>query len=88
MTVRSIPGYFIAICAVFVAGCEPDLLNMANSWGSLSCCSLIVVIMDIIAIVEIIGSRRNTAEKLIWILFIVFAPFLGFFCYYIFANRS
>ncbi|MXX97801.1 MAG: PLDc_N domain-containing protein [Rhodothermaceae bacterium] len=61
---------------------------MAWSWGSLSLCSIIILVLDVIAIVEIAGSSRNTVDKLIWILFIVFAPFLGLVCYYIFADRS
>lgn len=88
MSHRIIPGYLLALCTIFISGCEPELLNMASSWESLSCCSLIILIMDVIAVVEIAGSRRNPAEKIIWILFIVFAPLLGLFCYYFFAERS
>ena len=88
MTYRVIPGYLLVLCAIFIAGCEPELLNMADSWQSLSCCGLIVLILDVIAIVEVVGSSRNITEKLIWIFFIVCAPFLGLLCYYIFADRS
>ncbi|MXW13369.1 MAG: hypothetical protein F4069_08305 [Rhodothermaceae bacterium] len=88
MTYRLIPGCLLALCAIFIAGCEPKLLNMAWSWGSLSLCGIIILVLDVIAIVEIAGSSRNTVDKFIWILFIVFAPFLGLVCYYIFADRS
>ncbi len=61
---------------------------MADSWKGLSCCGLIILVLDIIAIIEIAGSSRETASKLIWILFIIFAPTIGLIVYYIFANRS
>lgn len=88
MTYRVIPGYLLALCTIFIAGCELELLNMARSWESLSCCGLIILILDVIAIVEIVGSSRSTGGKLIWIFFIVCAPLLGLVCYYIFADRS
>lgn len=88
MTRRVIPGYLLPLCAIFIAGCEPELLNMASSWESLSCCGLIILVLDVIAIVQVVGSSRSTGGKLIWIFFIVCAPFLGLVCYYIFADRS
>ena len=78
----------LALCVLFIAGCEPALLSMADSWRSLSCCGLIVLILDVIAIIEVAGSSRGAGGKLIWILFIVFAPLLGLICYYVFASRS
>ncbi|MCY4158812.1 MAG: PLDc N-terminal domain-containing protein [Bacteroidetes bacterium] len=53
---------------------------MADSWQSLSCCGLIILILDVIAIVEILGSSRSAVRKIVWIVFILFAPFLGLIC--------
>ncbi|MCY4224568.1 MAG: PLD nuclease N-terminal domain-containing protein [Bacteroidetes bacterium] len=61
---------------------------MVSSLQNLSFCGLIIVILDIVAIVEIVRSSRATSDKLLWILFILFAPLLGLICYYLFANRS
>ncbi len=88
MNLRLISPLLLALCTLFIAGCDPLLLSMATSRQNLSCCGLIILILDIIAIVEIVGSSRETGSKLIWVLFIIFAPFLGFIIYYIFANRS
>ncbi|MXY08877.1 MAG: hypothetical protein F4Y61_09550 [Rhodothermaceae bacterium] len=49
---------------------------------------MIILILDIIAIIEIAGSSRDTTAKFIWILFIVLAPFMGLIAYYVFADRS
>ncbi|MCY4205560.1 MAG: PLD nuclease N-terminal domain-containing protein [Bacteroidetes bacterium] len=83
-----LPPSILTLCALFIAGCEPRLLTMADSWQSLSCCGLIILILDVIAIVEILGSSRSAVRKIVWIVFILFAPFLGLICYYIFADRS
>lgn len=88
MTYRVIPGYLLALCTIFIAGCEPKLLNMASSWESLSVCGIIILVLDVIAIVEVANSSRSIGGKLIWIFFIACAPLLGLICYYIFADRS
>ncbi len=88
MNFQVTPSYFLAFCAIFMAGCEPRLLNMASSWESLSCCGLIVLILDVIAIIEVAGSSRTTAGKVIWIFLILCTPVLGLIFYYTFANRS
>ncbi len=88
MNSRITPSYFLAFCAIFIAGCELRLLNMASSWESLSCCGLIILILDVIAIIEVAGSSRTTAGKVIWIFLILCAPLLGLILYYTFADRS
>ncbi len=88
MNYRVIPSAIFVLSAILLAGCEQNLIEMASSWESLGCCGLIILVLDIIAIVEIAGSSRTTGAKLIWILFIVFVPFLGLIGYYVFADRS
>lgn len=88
MNHRVIPPALFVLCAMLLTGCEQNLIEMASSWESLGFCGLIILVLDIIAIVEIAGSSRNTGAKLIWILFIVLVPFLGLIGYYIFADRS
>jgi hypothetical protein len=49
-------------------------------------CTLIVLILDIIAIVEIFGSSRDTTSKVLWIAAIFFLPVLGLILYYFFGR--
>jgi len=42
---------------------------------------LIVLILDIIAVVEVLQSSRAALEKLLWILVIIFFPLLGLIIY-------
>ncbi|MCY4001282.1 MAG: PLDc N-terminal domain-containing protein [Bacteroidetes bacterium] len=85
---KVLPPFIVVSLAIMVAGCEPRLLSMVSSWQNLSLCGLILVVLDIVAILEILRSYRPASGKLIWILFIIFAPFFGLICYYLFANRS
>lgn len=39
---------------------------------------LILLILDIWAIISIIGSGTTTGKKVIWVLVILFLPLLGF----------
>eukprot|EP00026_Physarum_polycephalum_P023200 Phypoly_transcript_28039.p1 GENE.Phypoly_transcript_28039~~Phypoly_transcript_28039.p1 ORF type:complete len:102 (+),score=10.31 Phypoly_transcript_28039:103-408(+) len=50
--------------------------------------ALIIFILDIIAIVEIVGSCRGMGSKLIWVLFVIFFPLFGLICYCLFGGRS
>ena len=47
---------------------------------------LIILVLDILAIVEIIKSGKSTAEKLLWSIFILVAPLLGLIIYWIFGR--
>lgn len=87
MTHRSVPAVLLGMFTIFLAGCEPQLLSMAGTWQNLSICGLVVLILDVIAIIELAGSKRIMSRKIVWILFIIFAPYLGLIVYYIFANR-
>jgi len=50
--------------------------------------ALIVFILDIIAIVEVLGTDRGMGEKLCWILLILFFPLLGLILYCIVGKRG
>ena len=43
--------------------------------------SLVLLILDFIAIFEILNSTRTTTNKLLWALFVFFFPVLGLLCY-------
>lgn len=49
---------------------------------------LILLIADIWAIVNVFGSDRGTAAKVLWILFILLFPLLGFLVWLLFGPRT
>lgn len=50
--------------------------------GSIGLIGLVLLILDIIAIYEIVIGHTEILVKVCWILFILFFPFLGFVCYW------
>ncbi len=48
---------------------------------------LIIFILDIIAIIEVLGSGRPTGEKLLWVLIILFLPLVGLILYYLLGRK-
>ncbi|MFW5654113.1 MAG: PLDc N-terminal domain-containing protein [Roseicyclus sp.] len=48
---------------------------------------LIVLILDIWAIVSIIGSTASTGKKVLWCLVVLLLPVLGFIAWLIFGPR-
>ena len=49
--------------------------------------SLVILIIDIIAIVDIVKSNKDTEKKVLWIIAVVFLPVLGPLLWY-FLGRS
>ncbi len=77
----------VAAVALFAAGCGPNLFNRISNFWSLSCCGVVVVILDVIALLEIAQSARSTSDKILWAALIVLFPILGFVVYYFFARK-
>lgn len=50
--------------------------------------SLLLLIVDIWAIVNVAGSDSSTAKKVIWIVVIILLPLLGFIAWFLFGPRS
>ena len=71
----------------FLVGCGgPNLFErLQNPFGGI--CSLIILILDVIAIVEVINSSRSTGEKVLWCLLIFFLPVLGLLLYYFVGKK-
>jgi len=51
-----------------------------------SAIGLIILILDVLAIIEIFKSSKDTAHKLLWTLLILFAPALGLIIYWLFGR--
>jgi hypothetical protein len=88
---RLTPGALTALLVgvlVALSGCGPDNLvqGLRNPFGY-GVCGLILVVLDVIAIVEIINSARSTGDKLLWSLVIIVFPFIGLLAYYFFGKK-
>ena len=77
----------LAILAPLLSGCGRNLAEMATNTGSLGCISLIVLILDVIALIEVFGSDRTLGDKVLWGLLIFFLPFIGVLAYFLFGRK-
>lgn len=50
--------------------------------------SLIVLVLDVIAIVDVLKSGRDTGYKLLWILLILLLPLLGMILYFLIGKKG
>lgn len=49
--------------------------------------SLIVLVLDIIAIVDCLKSNVDVVKKLLWILVILLLPFVGMLLYFLIGRK-
>ena len=49
---------------------------------------LIILVLDVVAIFSLLGSRASTSHRVIWILLILLFPFLGVIGYYLLGRSS
>ncbi|MEP0546538.1 MAG: PLD nuclease N-terminal domain-containing protein [Rhodothermales bacterium] len=80
------PLAVLSLLALLLAGCAGgnliELIGRPWAWGP---CTLIIVILDIVALVGLWQSGRSTGDKVLWTLLIVFFPVGGLILYYLFA---
>lgn len=85
---RLLPYLSLAGLAVFLTGCGGGGTLMHRLQSPFSgICGLIILILDIIAIVEVVNSPRSTGDKLLWCLIIFFFPVGGLILYYFFGKK-
>ena len=48
---------------------------------------LIHLAVQIWAIVEIVQSRKSTLHKVLWVLFVLFFPFIGIICWFLLGRE-
>jgi hypothetical protein len=48
----------------------------------------ILLVLDLWAIISVIGSRAGTGTKVLWVLVILFLPLVGFIAWLIFGPRA
>lgn len=71
---------------LLLAGCGANLFDRVNNFWTLGCCGGVLIILDILALIELAGDARPLSNKIIWALFIIFAPYLGCIAYYLFGR--
>lgn len=49
--------------------------------------SFLILVIDIIVIIDILRSNKDTEKKVLWIVAVVFLPVLGPILYYFLRNR-
>jgi len=49
---------------------------------------LLILIADIFAIIQIVQSRKSSEKKALWIVLIVFLPFLGLILWYFLGRKG
>ncbi len=49
---------------------------------------LIVLVLDIIAVLDIVKSSKSTGNKALWIVLILLLPIIGLILYYLMGKKS
>jgi hypothetical protein len=49
--------------------------------------SLLILVIDILVIIDILKSNKDTERKILWIIAVVFLPVLGPILYYVIGKR-
>lgn len=50
--------------------------------------SLVVLVLDIVAIVDVIKSPKDTGMKVLWIIVILLLPILGLILYFFIGRKK
>ena len=50
--------------------------------------SFIVLIIDILVIIDIVRSNKDTEKKILWIIAVVFLPILGPILWYVIGKKN
>ncbi|HET9485936.1 MAG TPA: PLDc N-terminal domain-containing protein [Chryseosolibacter sp.] len=48
----------------------------------------IILIIDVIVIIDILKSNKDTEKKVLWIIAVIFLPLLGPLLYYFMGKRT
>jgi len=49
---------------------------------------LIIMVLDVIAIVDVLKSPADTGKKLLWILLIILLPVVGMVLYFLLGKKA
>jgi hypothetical protein len=48
---------------------------------------LIVLVLDIVAIIDVVKSNKDTGKKALWIVLIIILPLVGLILYYLMGRK-
>lgn len=79
---------FLAAAMILVlAGCGgPNLFEALGSGWSYGICGTVILVLDILALVQIAGTRWSFGRKAIWALLIIFFPVGGLILWWLFGK--
>lgn len=49
---------------------------------------LLVLVLDIVAIVDVLKSSMDTGKKTLWVVLIIFLPVIGMVLYFLLGNKQ
>ena len=79
---------FAAFSLLVLAGCGGGgLVDRIGNFWSYGFCSALIVVLDVVALLEVLKSDRSSGDKIIWTVIIVLFPFLGCIFYYFFGRK-
>jgi len=85
---RAVPWLFLPVL-LLLTGCAPgNLIDMMRYPFSHGLFSLILLVLDIIALVELAKSSKEPLHKALWALVIILFPFVGLLLYYFIGRES
>mgnify|MGYP003447502995 FL=1 len=50
--------------------------------------SIIILIIDVVVILDIVRSNKDTEKKVLWIIAVIFLPILGPILYYFIGKKQ
>lgn len=87
-TRRRLASAGLLLVTLLLTGCSgPNLVDRASDPFAYGFCGLVVLILDVIAVVEVLNGDRSPGGKLLWILLILLAPIVGLILYYLFGRE-
>ncbi len=63
-------------------------MTLAFLFGGIEIIILLVILLPLFALISILNSEFEGNDKLIWILIVLFMPFLGAILYYIIGKNK
>ena len=49
---------------------------------------LVILVLDIIAIVDIVKSSKDTGGKILWLLLVILLPLIGMILYFLIGKKK
>ncbi len=77
----------LAPLTLLLTGCGgPDLIDRITRprWGF---CGTVVIVLDLVALFDLLDERRGTVNKVLWALLIIFFPVGGVILYFLFGRE-